>query len=120
MTHCQGAVDTMSGKTASYRMLPLLWLTVFSVACSAYIYFAAPLTVEKMAGVIRTTDGMTIMGWFILACMLPFAVLGLIFVGRALAGLPALKSDGKTLSVYVFPIRRIPLSEYRSSGLEFG
>ena len=101
----------MSEKTASYRIPPLLLAAVFTVACSSYLYLAPPLTDGRMAGVLRTTDGLTIVGWLAFACSIAITGLALTYAGRALVGLPALKSDGKILSVYVFPFRRIPLSE---------
>ena len=64
-----------------------------------------------MASVLRTEEGLTILGWAAFACSMAVTMLALIYVVRALTGLPALKSDGETLSVYVFPFRRIPLSE---------
>lgn len=107
----EAAGDAMSRKTASYRMLPLILATIFAVACSAYIYFSSPINHGRMAGVLRTAEGLTILGWAAFACSMAVTTLALIYAMRALTGLPALKSDGETLSVYVFPFRRIPLSE---------
>jgi hypothetical protein len=64
-----------------------------------------------MAGVLRTEEGLTFLGWTAFVSSMALTILGLIYTFRALAGLPALKSDGETLSIYVFPFRRIPLSE---------
>lgn len=62
-----------------------------------------------MAGVFRTEDGLTFLGVIAFAVSLVLFLLALIYALRAILGLPALKSDGKTLFIYLIPFRRIPL-----------
>ncbi|WP_162814907.1 hypothetical protein [Erythrobacter aureus] len=86
-----------------------MWAAVF-FACSVWLYLA-PLSAGRMRGVLRTEDGLTLLGMAALAASVAITVLALIYAVRALFGLPAISSDGQKLRVYLFPFKTILLSE---------
>jgi hypothetical protein len=104
------AGNIMSRISATYRTLPIIsWAAIF-LGCSVWLYFA-PVTEGRMKGLFRTEDGLTLLGSAVFLASTAITILALTYVFRALAGLPALSSDGEKLSVFVFPFAAIPLSE---------
>jgi hypothetical protein len=93
---------------ANYKTLPVVFSTIVFVAFASWVYFA-PVTRGRMANVLRNEDGLTILGTTVFVIALVMALLLVTYAVRALAGLPALKSDGKTIKTYVFPFRSIPI-----------
>lgn len=87
----------------------LLWALVFLLA-SAWLYFA-PATDGKLRGVLRTEQGLTILGWLIFLTSLPLTLFSLVLAVRSLLRLPALKYDSHTLYSYVYPFRRVALAD---------
>jgi len=111
--------NVMIRSEATYRTLPVVtWAAIF-LACSVWLYFA-PLSSGRMRGVLRTEEGLTLLGLVALTASIAITILALVYAVRALAGLPALLNDGERLRVYIFPFKSILLSnidkiEVRSS-----
>lgn len=88
----------------------MILITVLFLAASAWLYFA-PATKGRMEGVLRTEDGLTVLGMAAFTISVLFAASALTYAVRSLFGLPALSYDDVCLSSYVFPFQRIALED---------
>jgi hypothetical protein len=54
-------MSTANALRANYKVLPITAWAGFFFACSVWLY-AAPLTSGRMSGVLRTENGLTVLG----------------------------------------------------------
>lgn len=98
---------------AKYQTGKLVALALVFVIVTAAFFILPPSEVGRMARVLRTDDGLTTLGYAILAILSGFSFFSLFFVVRGLLGLPALSFDGQCIRTYVLPFRRVPISEVK-------
>ena len=99
---------------AKYQTGKLVAVALISVIVTTAFFILPPSDVGRMARVLRTNDGLTALGWVILANLSGFSFFSLFFAIRGLLGLPALSFDGQCIRTYVLPFRRVPISEVES------
>ncbi len=98
---------------AKYKFrLIILWACVFFV-CSLWMY-SAPVTSGRLSGVLRTDDGLNLIGITVLIGSIFINLIALIYVFRAIFLLPAISSDGELIKFFIFPFRSVVISDITS------
>lgn len=100
----------MKIQTTSYKMPRVVFGSLIFTLISIWTYFS-PASEGPSKIIFRTVDGLTILGLIVFITSSLFTLLYCLIAFRTILGLPALKTDGKFLSVYLFPFRYIKLAE---------
>jgi len=89
------------------------------VAVSVGFYLLPPSNDGRMSRVLRTEDGFTATGLVVFSILCGFSLITLFSAIRSWLGLPAISSDDGVLKEYVFPFRRMPISEIERIEVRF-
>ena len=101
----------MDKREAKFRTGLVSTFAFFMIAATVVFYFLPAASHGRMSRVLRTEDGLTIMGVVVLLIFCLGSLIALFSAIRAWLGWPAISYDGGVLKEYVVPFRRIPISE---------
>ncbi len=93
-----------------YRIAPIIFSTIIFSACAFWLILG-PSTNGMVGKILDNGERVSIIGASAIAISFGVAVLFLIHLIRAVIGLPAIESDGRTLFIHVFPFNKMKISE---------
>jgi hypothetical protein len=93
-----------------YRTIPIIFSTVLFSVCALWLILG-PSTNGIVGKILGNGERISIIGASAIAFSIGVALLFLLHLVRAIIGLPAIESDGRSLRIYVFPFSKLEISE---------